>query len=80
MAKSESPLSLVEEAQQARQYTHKVELLAATMSNPLRAEFVTAINHPEVSPTGLSRALRNRGIMLSEGAIKNFRHAGKRLA
>ena len=81
MAKSE-PLSLVDDArnQTGRQYSHKVEMLAAAMSDPLRAEFVTAINHPEVTAAGLSKALRNRGINISEGAIKHYRDAGKRLA
>jgi hypothetical protein len=78
MEKSE-PSSLVDDArnQTGRQYAYKVEELAATMSDPFRAEFVDAINHPKVPPTGLSRALRKRGIMLSEAAIKNFRRAGK---
>jgi hypothetical protein len=81
MAKSE-PLSLVDDArnQTGTTYRYKIVDMADSMPEPLRSEFVAAINDPTVSSRGLSTALRSRGYELAAGTINNWRASGKVLA
>jgi hypothetical protein len=81
MAKSE-PSSLVDDARKltGATYRYKIVDMAATMPEPLRSEFVQAVNDASVSSRGLSQALQRRGYTLSAGAINNWRVSGKVLA
>lgn len=58
----------------------EVVRLADTMPPDLRAEFVAAVNNPDVPAAGLSRALTARGYKIREQAISRFRLRGDVLA
>lgn len=83
MARSVPPVSsLVDDARNlsGTTYRYKIVDMADSMPEPLRSEFVTAVNDLTVSTRGLSKALRARGYELSEGSIHNWRASGKVLA
>ena len=82
MAKSVS-ISLVDDARSrvGRQGPPaEVVRLADTMPADLRAEFVAAVNNPDVPAAGLARALTARGYKIREQSISRFRLRGDVLA
>ncbi len=82
MVKSGTP-SLVDDAlSRVGRQGPKAEVvrLADTMPPALRAEFVAAVNNPDVPAAGLARALTARGYRIREQAISRFRLRGDVLA
>lgn len=82
MARSEPSPSLIDDARKlsGTTYRYKIVDLADSMPEPLRSEFVAAVNDPTVSSRGLASALRVRGFDLSDSSIKDWRRSGKVLA
>lgn len=83
MARSVPPVSsLVDDARNlsGTTYRYKIVDMADSMPEPLRSEFVAAVNDLTVSSRGLSKALAARGYNVADTTIRDWRAAGKVLA